>query len=412
MMNHRLVKSLWLFLRIVVALSGILLLVPLVQYINCPVYEFKEGEPFAGNRLFNPYEGMSPDAWKKGNFQVQSYAWGGITAGWNNSNEMIWDLYGSLGYDIVGISDYQKINRFGAGRPGYLPIYEHGFNIRKVHQVVIGANTVLWLDFPLWQNRHHKQRVIEKLEEEGVLVTLAHPLLRKGYSPDDMRILAGYDGIEVISGTWTSMEHWDAALSAGNYVTILSNDDAHDVSNPDEVGNRCTFVNTPTLTEPDIMSALRVGRSYGVSIGWKAGESMADKITRTARLPMLTRHELRHDTLFVSCDSPARFIRFIGQGGEGLQTDYGTSEASYVFRADDPYIRAEIHFDDGTALYMNPVCRHDGNGPAKAPLPAIDVRRTRIQRIAGFSVLLGTTIMLVFMTRVRRKKKLSAGGHS
>jgi len=56
---------------------------------------------------------MDSTNWKKGNFQVQSRVWLGLTNGRNNSNEAIQIVYKQLGYDIIVTSDYMKINDFG-----------------------------------------------------------------------------------------------------------------------------------------------------------------------------------------------------------------------------------------------------------------------------------------------------------
>ncbi len=374
-------------LKLVGAVIGLFLLIFALKYITCPVFDFQESRPFAGDLIYNPYEGMDPSMWRKGNFQIQSYAWGGLTAGWKNSNDEIWDLYRSLGYEIIGTSDYQKINRYGEGKPGYIPVYEHGYGITKAHQVLIGAGRVLWKDYPLFQTRHNKQHIINRLRGDNALIFLAHPLLRNGYSIRDMELLSGYDGIEVLNNFRFSLEHWDAALSAGNYVTVLSNDDAHDLHNPDEIGQHCTFINTPTLDGEDILDAFRAGRTYGAKIWRPLGESIPDKIERTKVIPMLLRHEVKGDTLIVECDSVVRFIRFIGQGGEVLKTDFQTELAAYPLRDSDTYVRAEIHFWNESALYMNPVCRYDGSFPAKIAAPEANIFKTWLLRITGFTVL-------------------------
>jgi len=304
-----------------------LLVVITVEYITCPVYDFMPGKPFSGEQFYNPYDSIDPVQWRKGNFQIQSYAWGGVTSGRGNTNEAIHALYKSLGYDIIGTSDYQKINRFGEGSPGYVAVYEHGYGIQKSHQVLLGARRVLWRDYPFFQTIHNKQHIIESLRRDNALIYLAHPLLRNGYSISDMKVLTGFDGIEVLNNYRFSIDHWDAALSEGNYVTIMGNDDAHDISNHDEIGHHCTFINTPDLSQGSILEALKRGRAYGAMIWRPLGETIRDKIRRTSILPELVRHDISGDTLFVQFDSVASEIRFIGQGGELLKSAADTDNA-------------------------------------------------------------------------------------
>ncbi len=105
---------------LVLFLIGLTLLITLWYYTSCPVYTFSPLNPFKGDSLYNPYMNISEKKWWKGNFQVQSRAWGGITSGRGNSNEKIEKIYSSLGYDIIATSDYQRINRFGIRKPSYI----------------------------------------------------------------------------------------------------------------------------------------------------------------------------------------------------------------------------------------------------------------------------------------------------
>jgi len=372
-----------------------------IKYISCPVYDFYKGEEFSGNFIYNPYTNLEQAAWRRGNFQIQSHAWGGITSGRGNTNEDIYSLYKSLGYDIIATSDYQKINRFGENTPGYIPVYEHGYGIKKNHQVLIGAERVLWKDYPFFQTIHNKQHIIHSLRKDNALIFLAHPLLRHGYSLDDMKILSGYDGIEVLNNYRFSIDHWDTALSQGNYVTILGNDDAHDITIPDEIGHHCTFINSPTLNDADILAAFKSGRNYGARIWRPHGETIPEKIKRTKVLPKLVRHEVIHDSLIVQCDSVVRFIRFIGQGGRVVKTTGNTDIAFYQIKTNDTYVRAEIHFWHESAFYLNPVCRYDGNKPGHIPAPEINLLKTWILRIIGFA-----TLIFLFMNYYTVRKKL------
>ncbi|HPE43148.1 MAG TPA: hypothetical protein PKV88_03620, partial [Bacteroidales bacterium] len=150
-----------------------ILLVVLSFYLLAPSYQFEEPKPFSGPILYNPYQNIDSLNLYKYNFQVQSKAWGGITDGRLNSNELIDSIYKGLSFDHVATSDYQKINRFKEESQAYIPTYEHGYGIRKTHQVCIGASRVLWLDYPFYQSLRHKQHIINELQADCELIALA-----------------------------------------------------------------------------------------------------------------------------------------------------------------------------------------------------------------------------------------------
>lgn len=405
-----LIKSVIYIFKFLGFLLGGLLLYFYIQYITCPVYDFHPGQKFQGEHLYNPYENLDPDSWLRGNFQIQSHAWGGITSGRGNTNEKIHSLYKRFGYDIIATSDYQKINRYGEDRPGYLPVYEHGYGFRKNHQVLIGSERVLWKDYPLFQTIHNKQHIIQSLRKDNALIFLAHPKLRAGYTFEDMRILSGYNGIEALNNCCISMEYWDEALSQGNYVTLLANDDVHDISNPDEVGNYSTYVNSSSLNSDSIIKAFKTGNTLGARIRRTKGETMEDRINRLRVLPRLIRHDLNGDTLTVQCDSVVDYIRFIGQDGIVIKTLENSNQAHYVIKATDTYIRAEILFWNECYLHMNPVCRYNGITPGEIPPPEINPLKTWILRIVGFATLIFIAANIILIRR--RMKRWSSSFNS
>jgi hypothetical protein len=377
-------------------------LVVVVMYLRCPVYRFPQPHLFTGQQIYNPYQGMDPSHWRKANFQVQSYAWCGLTDGRKNSNEQIHDIYSLLGYDVIGISDYMKINRYGHEKPSYVPVYEHGYSIKKVHQVLIGAGRVLWRDYPLYQNIDYKQDIINHLRKDNQLIFLAHPLLRHGYSLRDMHYLTNYDGIEVLNNARLSIHHWDEALSAGHFATILGDDDGHDLSNPDEAGRRCTIINAPAVTAADIIDALKRGNAFGADVAWIPGESYASKKIKHDDLPVVTAVDVVHDTLQVAVDRPAVF-RFIGQGGVLRKTDTAITRALYAIQPADTYVRTEIAFPNGTVYYLNPVIRYNGVFPIEQPAAVIDKGLTLLFRIIYVIVAAGVLSWL-YLRYFRRRR--------
>lgn len=407
-LSNEMKTALQLLKRLAQLLPGIVILLLIyfaILYITCPVYDFNEPVPFSGNNLYNPYENMDPGSRRKANFQVQSKAWLGLTDGRKNTNEEIHRVYESLGYDVIATSDYQKINRYKSDHPAYIPVYEHGYNIRKVHQVLIGSERVLWRDYPFLQSIHNKQHIIRLLRPDNDVIVLAHPKFENGYLPENMKWLSGYDAIEVLNYFRRSFEHWDSALSSGNYVTIIGNDDVHDIANPDEVGQYMTMINAPVVDRENVVQAILSGNTYGVYVYRPVGETMDTKIEKAKRIPVLQGVSLRDDTLVVSFSDTASEVVFIGQGGIARASRTHCTEARYTIMPEDTYIRTEIHFPSKMSLYLNPVCRYEGAGPAKIQAPAVNLHKTWILRILGFATLFFILINVYAFRRRHKRRK-------
>lgn len=385
----------------------ILFTVIAVEYIICPVYDFPEPQAFKGDHLFNPYQDINDLHWRRANFQVQSHAWGGITNGRKNENVLIDSVYRSLNYEVIAISDYQKINKFGSSSPEYLPVYEHGYGIHKTHQVLIGAEKVIWTDYPFFQTLHNKQHIIDLLGESSELVYIAHPKIRDAYMAEDMKYLSGYTGIEVLNYFGRSPHHWDSALSAGYPATILGNDDAHDVSRPDEVGHRCTYINSNALHGDSISEALKNGRSYGFDVFRYADEPMDVKITKAKTLPYLNYAKMEGNTFKVKASGDVKHIVFKGQHGKVRYAAHKVDSAAYVIKDDDTYIRTEIIFNDKSVMYLNPVFRYDGIDPWKQRTPEINLYKTYLLRVVGFATIIFIILNIIFIRRFLRRKKIN-----
>jgi len=337
---------------------GIMLLLGL-GYAICPIYQYPPAKAFSGDKLYNPYAQLN-GKWFKANFQVQSYCWLGLTNGRNSIEEVV-ARYKKLGYDIITISDYQRINKLSGLNVNYIPVYEHGYNIWKRHQVCIGARGIIWFDFPLFQWTQQKQFILNLLKKKTDFVAIAHPKLLHAYSAKDMRKLAGYDGIEVLNHFRTSDWLWDAALSAGRAVWILGDDDSHNVDDPNQTGVCWTMINAPSLKEKNILASLRMGRAYGV----KGKNALNDNGVK--------RVDVNNNLITVECDSVASEILFIGQGGKIRKIAYNTNHASYLFTPEDTYIRIKI-VSPKTKIYLNPIFRYNGG---EIPRPQAEVDQTK-----------------------------------
>jgi hypothetical protein len=385
-------------LYIFIVIAGMLIM----YYLMAPVYNFSGPVPFIGNKLYNPYKDIDSSNWKKYNFQVQSKAWLGITDGRKNSNELIDSVYSILGFDHVATSDYQKINYHNSGNSAFIPTYEHGYNIFKTHQVCIDAEEVLWVDLMFGQTLSMKQWVLDQLGKQSRLVILAHPLLRNGYSINDMKYLTNYNGIEVLNNVRVSVDHWDEALSSGQIAYIVGNDDAHDVMNSNHVGRRFTMINSPDLSKDNIMRNLEKGAAYGMDFFRIDDEPMDRKVLRSKVIPKLLSAELVADTFFVSVDTKASSFRFIGNHGELKHKVSNTKNAQYKIGADEPYLRTEIEFSDGSIIYLNPIIRYNEDVPKTMKSAVVDSKATLRLRIIYFLIALSLAYLI---SRIRNRKK-------
>jgi hypothetical protein len=389
---------LWIFL-------GILAL-ELILFMAAPVYDFPLPKPFSGEKIHNPYDRMNSNNWRKANFHFHVNAWGGLTSGRNNTVEEFWNTYKKLGYDVPSISDYQRINRFNSDSSFYIPTYEHGFGVRKKHQMLIGARKVLWLDYSLVQNLSHKQHILNLLHDQSEIVAIAHPDWEGGYSLDDMKLLSNYQLIEVLDNNWRSVPQWDAALSAGHPAYILADDDAHDIRDPYQIGRCCTFINSPTLSSADLVTSLKNGNAFGAEVYMSDGETFAEKAERATRIPVLQSVEVRGDTLWVKVSEKAFKFVFIGQNGKAKKVARFTNTAGYKIQPGDTYIRTEIQFFNhyggpGTIFYLNPVFRYSGDLPLNVLEAKVNPFRTWFNRL----VLIPAIFFLAVYAVYRRNRK-------
>ena len=387
-----------------------LLTIIVMVYLYAPVYKFNQPVPFTGSKLFNPYAMMDSNNWRKANFHMHSRMAGGVTDGRLNTSKAIFSTYQRLGYNVFSISDYMRINSYKEEKQTYIPAYEHGYGIWKNHQLCIGSKGVSFLDYPFGQTLNDKQHVIDVLKNKNDIVAIAHPEFRKGYSPNDFRYLRNYDLVEALNHYRFSLLQWDAALTSGYPAYIIASDDAHDINKPGEVGRCVTFINAPSTNAADIISNLKAGNAYGVSVGRYENETIDSIVASASNIPKVRNITLRNDSLFVSVSAKAAAFRFISQNGKLRATVKNNTNAAYPISKTDSYVRTEILFEgrhrsDSITIYLNPVYRFSGEKPVKPAAPEINIAATLIYRILGFCTLLFIVIN-IFAFRKRLQKRV------
>jgi hypothetical protein len=363
-----------------------------IPYAWGPVYRFPDPTKFSGSQFFNPYAGTQ-GRWLRANLHAHGRAWSGLTNG-VQPDETVVQRYRSLGYDVAGVSDYESIAAH-RGIPT-IPLYEHGYNIGKVHQLAIGARRVEWFDFLLWQSTSQEQYIIDRVGATADLVAIAHPSMRDAYSIDDLQKLSRYQLMEVVNGPFAIDDVWDAALSSGHAVWALANDDTHDLEDPRRTAAAWNMIHAATASTADVIAALREGRTYAVA---RSGET---PLPGPAMDATLARADFGEGRLVVSCaGAPSTFV-FIGQNGEIRKTVMGVTSADYTFTPDDSYIRTVIR-SPRTTMYLNPVLRYDG-ARLSAPVPTVDKAATWAFRLTAALA----AVLLAAFWRSRRRRRTPA----
>jgi hypothetical protein len=355
-----------------------------LPYARTQVYRFPEPTVFSGNQFLNPYANTS-GRWLRANFHAHGEAWSGLTNG-EQTNEEVIAAYRKRGYDIATISNYQRIAAHDGADT--LPAYEHGYSLGKRHQLAIGAHSVEWFDYPVFQTLSHKQQIINLVKQKAELVALAHPNSRDAYTSRDLEQLTGYQLIEVVNGPFPVEGTWDAALSAGRVVWGLGNDDSHDVNDTRRMGTAWTMVNARSTAVDEVVSALRDGRHYAVRL--------PDAEEPGAKETELVSVDFADGRLMIRCSGAPATIVFIGQGGTVRKTVYNDLAADYAFTPQDTYVRGVI-YAPRRVIYLNPVLRYDGSH-VPTPVATVDQAGTWLLRI---TLLLGTALLLAVVYRRR-----------
>ena len=367
-------------MRLLKRIVGILIVAIVLPYAIAPIYDFPEAAPFSGAHLWNPYEEVH-GRWRRANFHAHGESWGGITNGAQTDGQVV-TAYWAAGYEIATVSDYQRI----ADAVDTIPVYEHGFNLGKHHQLAIGARSVSWWDFPFWQGINQKQFVIDRLKPTTALISLNHPSRLRAYDVDDFRQLAGYELIELANGRFITEDYWDAALSAGRPALAIGGDDTHDINDREHTAVAWNMIDAESTSAADVIDALRRGRSYVVVKKADApgnGDVALERLASDGHMMTVT-----------LTGTPAE-ISFVGQDGKVLQRTNGLS-ASYALTPDDTYVRTTAQTGQ-TLLYLNPVIRSDSDNDQPAmPRVEIDDLLTWTQR-AGILIACGLVAWLLIL---------------
>lgn len=329
------------------------------QYVLSPTYEFLSTEKFSGDSIYNPYKSINPQHYTPSNFHAHATLGLGLMNGKGTSNE-VWKKYNELGYGFHAISQYQFIDKTFDTAQNYVPVYEHGYNFKKTHQLVINANHVTWKDYIFPQTLENKQAILSQLAEDtSAFIVLNHPDLLQGYRASDLKFLKNYDCLELLNPAASSFAQWDTALSNGNNVSVIGNDDLHDIHNNDQVGRFCNLIQAPSRSTIEAMSSLKKGNNVIMWLPQVTGESLKEKLSKIRnRQFCLQSMDVLNDQLQVSFDKNVKQLEMIGQGGSIVWEGKNIHRATIPFTRDSSYLRCVFETYDGIKYILNPVFRH------------------------------------------------------
>jgi hypothetical protein len=283
--------------------------------------------------------------WFKGNLHVHSTASDG-----DLTPPQVVAWYRSRGYHFLALTDHFVWSEAGMVATDFAVldgIELDGIDSAKGEYHVVG----LGLRQPPRLNAGKPlglQAAIDRLQDAGALVMLAHPYWC-GQMSADLLDLTGYFGLEVYNGGCEvddakgfSAVHWDDILAAGCRCWGLAVDDAHWRGGDQDAGLGWVWLKALSLAPADILGALERGSFYA-SCGPRILDLQFDAFRRQVR---------------VHC-SPSAAIDFVGNGKYSRRImprpGQTLSEATHQLRADQRYVRVACLGPQGRWAWSNPI---------------------------------------------------------
>lgn len=373
--------------RFLIGISILIFILIVFQFVVNPKYSFPEPHSFQGKYIYNPYRNVDIKKWKRANFHAHTRKFFEHSDKATRSITLIDSLYKSFDFNIISISDYQFINRYESKNRWFIPVYEHGYQYYKNHQLAINSKKVCWLDFPFRQTLSNKQFIIDQLKRDtSVLITIVHPIYREAYSSRDFKYLGNYNCLEIANHERSFTACYDTILSYGHPVFIMADDDSHELKSIKEICNSFNEINSD-LIKDSVLKALSCGRSIGVKFNVSTFKTNEEKRAALLKLPEINAITFQNDSLTVRLSQSVKTIKFIGQHGTEISRISDHSEGSCYFSKQDTYIRTEVECNDGTIYFLNPLFRYDGKKLSDYA-PVYNVFKTWVWRLAFISILL------------------------
>lgn len=389
----------------VVATLLLLVVLALLGTSVSPIYDFRPPQPFRGPDIYNPYrEFDTTTPWRRVNIHTHTRVKGMLNECEYWPEEVL-ERYDAFGYDYIGISNHNEITPHPEGiGPG---IYEHGYNVRNFHKLVIGSKSVNRFDALAPFMTSQLQWQLDMLREDGVLLQINHPIRTPILTRERLRMLDGYNIIELTSAkTLIKNEFWDWALSAGHYCYGLFNDDLHFPDNTRRIATRCSFWAMPAINEESIMHTLRTGCFYAMCVPDFGDGDWEVKYARNRALPAVRDIGLRGDTVYMALTERADSIAIYGSDCRTLSMVAGADSLAYRLAAEDSFARFVAYMADDVVIMSNPFARYDAvaaDMPGCRAKHTINITYTILYNLA-LALLVVAVVWLYFRFVVRWKR--------
>lgn len=352
-------------LRVVLKLVMVLLLVGVGLFISTNasiVYDFAEPRQFAGPDIYNPYHNLDTTSrWRRANFHAHTRV-NGIFNECEFWPDSVYRAYESFDYDIIGISNHNKITHYPTTGECRMSIYEHGYNFLNYHLLVFGSERVWHFDnmLPLFASQH--QFIIDRLSRDADIMQINHPHRTPLLDRDVFKKIGGYQLVELTSTVATiENEHWDWALSAGHYCHGILNDDMHRPNDSYNIAVRCSFLSLPDLSYPTVRQALLEGCFYSMRIPNYGQGDWERKREANSQLPYIKDIGLRDSTIYIEMSDVADSIKFIGSDHRVLHLVEASDTATYTMLHDDAYARIMVFYPEDAVIFTNAFARYDSS---------------------------------------------------
>jgi len=302
----------------------------------------------------NPF--TLPGSWRRANLHTHTTHSDGKVSLQERVNE-----YALQGYDILAITDHHAITPLDSLQDPDSMLVLPGAELHPSNPYGGSTYHLICLGFtqPIDAKRAaHPQEVIDAVVARGGVVYLAHPYWCR-HALTDLAPLQRYAGVEVYNlncaseGRADSTQNWDELLNRAGLCAAIANDDCHEaaVARTDTFG-AWTMIRAATLTQENVIAALREGLTYSSCGPEFKNLAIADHTHKGASGPAIKTHRIRVST------SRVREIRFVSDlsGACTQARDIPhLEEAEYLVRQGARYVRVEAVDFDGRKAWTNPI---------------------------------------------------------
>ena len=289
--------------------------------------------------------------WYKGNLHTHTT----VTDGKKTPEEVI-ALYRENGYDFLSLTDHWVHSETGMTEDGMLLLGGCEYNINGAdvlagvfHVVSVGEREPAQLDRKKANGEYTAQDIVDAIHAVGGIAILAHPAWSLD-TCEQILPLEGFDGIEIynsVSGLPRNCRPYsgeviDQLAVRGKVFPSMCADDSHFYEK--EACLSYIYVQAEELTETAILDAIRAGRvmatqgpRFSVTV-----EEIEGSENRRVRY---------------SCDPVSQIVFYTGSvwlDGRSISGD-GITEAEFILRPFDRFVRAEFIGADGKIGFDTPI---------------------------------------------------------